>query len=655
MSTAQDPVPELTQDGDVHDKPPHEFNFNEKLPVDSNDPDAIERYWYEHIYQGDNARQLTLRSALIGMAIGGIMSLSNLYVGLKTGWGMGVTITATILAFSLFKVLQVVSSAKIFDKILPRYLRNGLREEFSVLENNAMGSAASAAAYIATAGLISSLPALMMTTGQKLTPLQLGTWMASLSMLGVIVAIPMKRNMINVEQLRFPSGIATATTLKSMHAKGSESIAQAKALGIAGLLGATVAWLRDGTTGWMKGLNIPATLDPPGAIMGTPLTSLTIHGESSLLMLGAGAIMGIRITLSMMLGAIVYFCFLAPWLIAQGIVPAEGGYRNLVKWSMWPGASIMLTSGLLVFFLQWKTLARAFSGLTDIFKVKAKADADDPLSRIEVPGSWFLGGFFGLGAVCVFLQNQFFGIPVWMGVVSVALAFLLAIVAARATGETDITPISAMGQLTQLIFGAISPGNLSTNLMTAGATAGISSQSADLLTDLKSGYLLGAKPRQQFFAQFLGIVAGAIFCVPVFNLLVPSVEAIGTQQFPAPSAQVYAGVAKLLSQGFSALPPSAMVAMAVMGVVGIVLGLVEYYFPKAARFLPSPVGLGIALVVPFSNALMMFLGALAAWVLFRANDKAAQRYVVPVASGVIAGESLMGVVTAILAVTENLR
>ena len=62
----------------------------------------------------------------------------------------------------------------------------------------------------------------MMTTGQHLTPLQLGTWMASLSMLGVIVAIPMKRNMINIEQLRFPSGIATATTLKSMHAKGAD-------------------------------------------------------------------------------------------------------------------------------------------------------------------------------------------------------------------------------------------------------------------------------------------------------------------------------------------------------------------------------------------------------------------------------------------------
>jgi OPT family oligopeptide transporter len=631
-------------------KPRLEFNFNQKLPVGSDDPEAIERFWIEHVYAGDDSKQLTWRSALIGMVIGAIMSLSNLYVGLKTGWGMGVTITATILAFSLFKALQLIASAQIFDG-LPQRLRAGLREEFSVLENNAMQSAASAAGYMATAGLISSVPALMLTTGQRLTSLQLGAWIGILSMLGVVMAIPMKRNMINIEQLRFPSGIATATTLKSMHAKGAESLAQAKALGLSALLGAAVAWLRDGTVSWMKGFNLPPTLDPPGQIMGTPLTALTIQGESSLLLLGAGAIMGMRVALSMLIGAIAYFCLMAPWLIAHGIVPKAGGYRDLVKWSMWPGASIMLTSGLLVFFLQWKTLARAFSGLAASLKPVVVHGADDPLTRIEVPGSWFLGSFVALGIICVGLEYAFFGIPMWMGVLSVLLSFLLAIVAARATGETDITPISAMGQLTQLTFGALAPGNLSVNLMTAGATAGIAAHTADLLTDLKSGYLLGAKPRQQFFAQFLGILSGSIFCVPAFNLLVPNIEAIGTQRFPAPSAQVYAGVAKLLSQGISALPPTAVTAMVVMGVVGIVLALFETFVPKVGRWLPSPVGLGIALVVPFSNSLMMFLGALIAWSYMRARPTAANRYIVPISSGVIAGESLMGIITALLMVS----
>ncbi len=637
-----------------------EFNFNHRLPAGSDDPEAIERFWYENVYQGDRVKQLTIRSGLIGMLIGGIMSLSNLYVGLKTGWGMGVTITACVLAFAVFKALQFVARARIFElvlrgPVLGRILA-GLRDEFTVLENNAMQSAASAAGYMASAGLISSVPALMMLTGQRLTALQLGMWVGSLSFLGVIFAIPMKRNMVNIEQLRFPSGIATATTLKNMHLAGGDSIKQAQALGLAGVAGALLAWFRDGTVTWMKGFNIPPMIDFPGKILGTPLTSLTIQGESSLLLLGGGAIMGMRITLSMMVGAIAYFVLGAPWLIAHGILPAAGGYRKLVQWSMWPGASIMLTSGLLIFFLQWRTLVRAFSGLAQMLKPRAAAtSADDPLSRIEVPGSWFVVAFLALGALCAWLEKSYFDIPLWMGGLSIVLAFFLSIVASRATGETDITPISAMGQLTQLSFGALSPGHVSTNLMTAGATAGISSHTADLLTDLKSGYLLGANPRQQFWAQFLGIVAGAFFCVPVFNLLVPSVSAIGTERFPAPSAQVYAGVAKLLSHGLDALPPSAITAMVVAGIVGIGLALAEAYFPKAARWLPSPIGLGIALVVPFSNSLMMFLGALAAWGFTKINSRASERYTIPVASGVIAGESLMGIVTAILAATGNLH
>ena len=183
LSTAEEFIPDVHPDVALPEHhPPH--NFNEKLPVDSTDPDVIERYWYDHVYKGDNARQLTLRSALIGMVIGGVMSLSNLYVGLKTGWGMGVTITATILAFSLFKLLQLVSSAKIFGYILPKFLLNGLREEFSVLENNAMPVGGLGRGLHRHRRIdFSSLPALIMTTGQHLSPLQAGTWMASLSML----------------------------------------------------------------------------------------------------------------------------------------------------------------------------------------------------------------------------------------------------------------------------------------------------------------------------------------------------------------------------------------------------------------------------------------------------------------------------------------
>jgi len=89
-----------------------------------------------------------------------------------------------------------------------------------------------------------------------------------------------------------------------------------------------------------------------------------------------------------------------------------------------------------------------------------------------------------------------------MGALSVIMTFFLPAVACRATGETDITPIGAMGKITQLSYGITAPSDITANLMTAGVTAGAAASSADLLTDLKSGYLLGANPRKQFIAQF---------------------------------------------------------------------------------------------------------------------------------------------------------
>src|SRR4051812_26062849 len=90
------------------------------------------------------------------------------------------------------------------------------------------------------------------------------------------------------------------------------------------------------------------------------------------------------------------------------------------------------------------------------------------------------------------LGHASFGMPIWETVIVVALSFWLALVACRVTGETDTTPVGAMGKVTQLTFGALHPGNVNINLMSANITAGAATSSADLLTDLKSGYLLGA-------------------------------------------------------------------------------------------------------------------------------------------------------------------
>jgi OPT family oligopeptide transporter len=605
------------------------------------DPDQMERDWYEKVYRGENTRQLTARAIITGMLLGGIMSLSNLYVGLKTGWGIGVAITSCILAFSIFKALQ---------KLFPFWIR----EEFTILENNTMQSTASAAGYMTSAGLVSAIPALMMLTGKVIPPWELILWLSAVSLLGCFMAVPMKRQMINVEQLKFPSGIAAAETLLSMHAKGDEATTKAKSLGFAALLGILVAWFRDGKVAWMQGLNIPRMFNFPFSIMGIPCSNLTIGFEGSLIMIAAGAIIGLKVTISMFIGALINYGILAPLLMKAGVIKAAGGYRNIVSWSLWPGVSLMLTSSLVTFALNWKVLARAFAGLGAMF-TKSKSLVENPIEKVETPMSWFIAGFIVIGLYCVFLQHNLFQIHWWMGILAVMLSFVLCIVACRASGETDINPIGAMGKITQLTYGVLAPGNVQANLMTAAITSGVASHSADLLSDLKSGYILGANARKQFIAQFFGVMAGALFSVPVYNLLVPDASVLGTDRLPAPAAQVWKGVAELLSRGFEALPASAKLGIIIAGSLGIILALVEWYVPKARKYLPSSAGLGMAFVIPFFNSFSMLIGAIIAWIIYERSKAVGRMYTIPVSSGFIAGESLMGIVVAILTMMNVIR
>ena len=300
-----------------------------------------------------------------------------------------------------------------------------------------------------------------------------------------------------------------------------------------------------------------------------------------------------------------------------------------------------------MFALQWKTVLRALSGVTNIFQGRAENAVEDPLAKIEVPGSWFLVGtaFSGLG--CIMVLHYAFQTSWWMGMIAVILTFFLAMVAARATGESDITPIGAMGKITQLTFGILAPSNMITNLMTASVTAGAAGSTADLLVDLKSGYLLGANPRQQFLAQFFGIFAGTLVVVPAFYILVPDAAALGSEQWPAPSAQVWAAVARLLSNGVHSLHPAARMGMLVGGIVGLIIPMLELAFPKRRKYIPSAMGLGLAMVIPFWNSLSMFIGGLIALILEKKNKEMADKYIIPVSSGIIAGESLMGVAIAL--------
>jgi uncharacterized oligopeptide transporter (OPT) family protein len=636
--------PEKTSKSTASDPPAKDLSGPRTAEVALRSPEEEEtqraQAWLANVYVGDTVPQLTFRAVLTGMLLGGVMALSNLYVGLKTGWSLGVTITACILAYALFSTLQ---------SIIPRLRKN----EFTILENNMMSSAASAAGYMSNSITASAVPALYLCTGEVLSGYELALWLGAVSLLGVFMAIPMKRQQINIDQLPFPAGIATAETLRAMHSKGDDAKKKALGLSLGALAGGLVAWFREAHARWMP-FNLPNMWTPEGVtIGGQPLARLSLGADLSLIMIGAGAIIGIRVCTSLLVGAIVCYGILGPWVINQDpawIDPSR--YRQ--TWALWPGVGLLVSSGLTMFLLRWRTIVRAFSNLGRVLSGKSAAD-DDPLRDIEAPQSWFLWGSSVAGVTCVALGYWFFAISPWMGALAVILTFFLALVASRATGETDITPTGAMGKITQLTYGLLAPGNMKVNLMTASLTGGAAIHAADLLTDLKSGYLLGANPRRQVIAQLFGVVAGTLFVVPAYQLLINPAE-LGSDKWPAPSAQIWAGVARVLAQGIEALPAGAGPGLLIGGAMGIVLALIEDYAPKhLKKYTLSSTALGIAFVIPAWNSISMFVGGFLAWIFLKSNRRQAERYSLAVAAGFIAGESLIAVFVAALVAFQVLH
>jgi putative OPT family oligopeptide transporter len=598
-------------------------------------PEDIERQWYEQVYRGhgDSMAQLTWRAVLIGSCLGGVLSLTNLYIGLKAGWGFGVAITACILSYAIWTGLLKIGIA---------------RTPMTILENNCMQSTASSAGYSTGGTLVSAFAAYIIINHQSMSvPLMLA-WVFFIAVLGVTMAIPMKRQMINIEQLRFPSGIAAAETLRALHAQSSQGMRAAKALGLAGLIAAIDKF-------WAEGLStISASLErfSSGALL-TDLQKLllgssyetwagrTVVFSWDFIFLAAGAITGMRVCATMLVSGTLCWAVVVPILQANGVIQGAG-FAPLVQWTLWFGASCMVAAGLLSFALTWRTALSAFSDLRQMLSFRSTPASE--FERIEAPMSWFAIGQIVSFVALAWLGHASFGISVWESAIAVALSFWLALVACRVTGETDTTPVGPMGKVTQLIFGALSPGNVNVNLMSANITAGAATSSADLLTDLKSGYLLGANPRQQFLAQFSGIFVGTVVSVLAFAVLVPNAQVLGSDQFPAPAAQTWSAVAIALGQGLSSLEPVKLWLIFAGAVVGVVLTLAPVLLPKYQDYLPSAAAFGLAWVFHWYYGLLFFLGALVALLLQRQKPKIAEEFTLPVASGVVAGGSLMGVV-----------
>jgi putative OPT family oligopeptide transporter len=636
------------------------------LPDDAT-PEQKDEHWFRYVYQGDQMPQLTLRAVLMGAALGMLMSISNLYTTLKVGWSFGVAVTACVMSYVLWNGLHTLTGGRL--------------SQMSILENNCMQSTASAAGYSTGATIATAFGALLI-----LDPAHrhqhwwvVGAFTLTTGALGVWLAIPMKRQMINQERLPFPTGIAAATTLRSLYSHGGEALRKAHSL-VAGLVtGAVVGVLNTAEDQFVAlgrffefmrtrlfNIHLPEQVPASGfgLLAGKPMVGFGF--EPSVLLIAAGQIVGLKVSLSMLASSALLYLVMAPWL--QGIDAANAGVAGYVNsiplagggtlfhprnWALWGGTSLMVFASLAALALQWKTVARSFSLLRRGPQAGAHhTDIEARMAAIEVPNSWFIAGLVPISIAMVVVLMIAFQIAWWAGLIAVGMSFILSMVACRATGETDTTPIGAMGKVMQLLFAVLSPGNVTHNLMSAGAGANSASSSADLLTDLKSGYILGANPRKQFIAQFIGIFFGTISVVPAWFLLIPDTAAL--EKYPLPATQTWVAVAQVLSAGIGSLPLSARWAILIGALVGILIPVIDTRFPRARRWTPSAMGLGLGWVVFFSNALAFTIGAFIAWVWSRIHPRNQERYNIPIASGLVAGESLTKALLAMLATAVGL-
>ncbi len=582
-------------------------------------------------------RQLTARALTTGAVLGALLAPCNVYAGLKIGWSFNMSVSAALLSYGFWGTLH----------------RHRLAGRWGLLENNINQTSASAAASIAGAGLVAPIPALAILTGAELGFGALVFWTATVSFVGVVVAIGLRHQLIDVSRLSFPSGVATAHTVKEMYAKGSEAALRVRTL-LA--VGGAAAGLRVFQT---LVAPIPAWRFTGGATaFGAPLAKLGWVLEPSLLMFGFGGIIGIRAGTSLLLGACVAWGLLSPLVLAAGWVEigaAEQGswFGPLVEWMLWPGVALMVASSLTSFGLSVPSMWRGAPSEEPSAEGAASAESGSALD--EVPRRAFWVALLAVIVLATFAQVQLFGIGWVMAGSAVLLTFVLAVVAGRVSGETGITPIGAMGKVTQLTFGFAGAGDATTNLMTANVTGGAASQCADMLHDLKTGRLLGASPRKQAMAQFAGVLAGSVGGSAAYLLLVPSPRTeLLTDEWPAPAVRTWKAVAELFAHGFESAPEASVEAMLVGGAVGVLLAALERWLPNVARrWVPSPASVGLAFVIPASFCLSMFLGAAVAELARRRRPSLSARFGIIVAAGLVAGESLGGVAAAFVGILSR--
>src|SRR5262245_61802731 len=560
------------------------------------------------------AKELTLRSLLVAMVVAAVIGGSYPYVVLKLGFGPNISVVS---AFFGYLALGIA-------------FRNFHRWENNIVQT--AGTSAGQTAFLCT--LIAAFDFLRMDPNAHFTfelqPHQAFLWLTCSGILGVLLSVPMRRHFVVDENLTFADGVAAAETLIVLDSKGAESRGAARAMALSGVLSALLFTIREDARLLGKVWFRVTEMIPFGALGAKMNVGLSV----SLLSLGSGLLVGMRITTSMLLGMLI-------WVIAPPLLLEKGWVAHMVRremllWILWPGVGVLVAGGLTSLFLRWQVLMKSFRGL-----------GAAGVGAGEFPMRWVIWGSLATAVALVLVQRYSLGMPIGLTSIAIVLSVPLMLVGIRVLGETNWGPISALTHLMQGIFAAIAPGSMLANLNASGVTGSIASQSEGLMQDYKTGHLIGSTPRNLTYAQLLAVPVGAAAVAFVYPLLRSTYGIGGDNGLQSPISQRFAGLARILSEGVSALPTGALQALLVGVAVGVVLSILEG-IPSLRKWVPSPTGIGIGILVPGSAVFAMFTGAVCGEIWRLTARKSYDARVTPVASGFIAGEAVIAVLIPIL-------
>jgi len=556
--------------------------------------------------------ELTWPAVLVGYVLGALIALSIGYASLILGFSIEGSELAAILGFGILR---------------------GLMRRSSIIENNINQTIASAVNG-ASAGMMFSVPAIFILASQGMLGIDVGELNIPLlvlaciagGVLGIAFIIPLRKQMIDYERLAYPGGIAVATILKSPGA----GIRKAYYL-LGGAALSAVIHLATQVSGF-ENLPLFDALGLPGYLNGIWYISLLTVGTGYLA--GRGGVFFV-------IGGYVCYWMLAPVLAIQGMIPSAAelagtsAAEHLRLELFRPlGIGMLIGGALTGIVLAFPLVVSAVRSMQRASKLKSSHSQDElPIKLLYLA----VAGAFVLLLVASELSTVEMTVPrgALMAVLGTLWIWIAGVILSECIGRTNWSPLSGMTLIgvTILIFIAsgMSDGATVVASITVGAAMCVAmAQATDLMLDLKTGYLVGARPRMQQIGQLLGTWLGPILIIALI-LVLHQAYGLGSERLPAPQGQALASMISGILGGDVPVPKylagaglGAVLSASGIGGLGILVGLGFY--------------------LPFNIVLTYTLGTVARVVTDkRPGRRFSEEVGVPVAAGLIVGEALVGV------------